>query len=548
MPIFASNFTSNSLSGAVSVSGGNVAVILTPAPFALEGDKTFVIKIRKGSTQGTVLSTSAPITIRDRTSFVSLTANTATVAEGNLVSFTVVTANVRDGATLYYSVLPVTSNITSTDFVANTGSFAIISNSGTFALQANTDLSLMDETGENFRVQLRTNEVTGNIVFVASNIAILDTSKQYSYTTLAQSNLTLQAGGASLALPITYNLTTRNAASANLYYYMTGNAAGDIFTTRANADYFIVPANNFTTLNFTANLSFIGVNESRTFRLLIAETPGDPTKITSNEVVITRLPSFNVTSTTGSFAVTDVSGYRRYRFTGSGTITFNQPGSVDYVVVAGGGGGGDTSGLGAGGGGGGVLSSSIAVTGATPYTITVGGGGATKTSGSPSVFSSVTATGGGRGGGHNNVPGGAPGGSGGGGALANNYPGDGGGSGIGGQGYPGYTATGGPGWAYGSITGGGGGAGGASLGAPGGPFGAYWAGNFAGGGGGVTRNPSPGNGEGAPGGGAGATAGFTNTAATVNTGSGGGGGGGPAGVSGGGGGSGVVWVRFVYTP
>ena len=538
MPIFASNFTSNSLSGAVNVSGGNVAVILTPTPFALEGDKSFVIKIRRGSTQGTVLSTSAPITLKDRTEFVSLTANSATVAEGNLVSFTVVTANVLDGATLFYSVLPVTSNITSTDFVANTGSFVIASNSGTFALQANTDLSLMDESGETFKLQLRTNNVTGNIVYVASNIAILDTSKQYSYTTLTQSNVTLQAGGVALALPITYNLTTRNAASANLYYYMTGNAAGNIFTVAANAGYFIVPANNFTTLNFTANLSFIGVSEDRTFQLVISETPGGPTKITSNVVVITRTPPFVASATSGTLTTTDSGGYRRHKYTGSGTITFNQPGFVDYVLVGGGGTGGG-GGYGGGGGAGGVLTGSIAVTGGTPYTLTVGG--AT----SPSEFPAVgIAYAGGSPGGYGSP--GAPGGSGGGGCFAPaNTPS--GGTGVAGQGNNGAPGT-GPGFNYGNRTGGGGGAGGAGDSATGAPgITVPWSGSYGGGGGGITRNPGT-DGVGSPGGGYGGGNAGTYGHGGVNT-----GGGGGAGVYQQGydypgtGGSGIIDIRYAYS-
>jgi dTDP-4-dehydrorhamnose 3,5-epimerase-like enzyme len=107
MPIFASNFSSNSLSGTALVVAGNVTINLSSANFALEGDRTFVVKLRKGSSQGTVVATSPVVTIKDRTTFVSLTANTATVAEGNLVAFSLVTTNVTNGATVYYSVTSV---------------------------------------------------------------------------------------------------------------------------------------------------------------------------------------------------------------------------------------------------------------------------------------------------------------------------------------------------------------------------------------------------------------------------------------------------------
>ena len=106
--ISARNFQSNSLSGAVSVTNGFANVLLPTNAFALEGNKSFVIKLRKGSIQGDVIATSPTITLQDNSSFVSLTANTATVNEGNLVSFTVVTANAANNANLFYSILPVT--------------------------------------------------------------------------------------------------------------------------------------------------------------------------------------------------------------------------------------------------------------------------------------------------------------------------------------------------------------------------------------------------------------------------------------------------------
>jgi hypothetical protein len=147
MPIFASNFASNSLSGTARVVNGFANITLPTIPYALEGDKSFVIKIRKDSITGDVLSTSPVLTFRDNSSFVSLTANLASVTEGNLISFTVVTANTVNGANLFYSVFPATANVTSSDFTSNTGMVTIVNNTGTFALRANADLSLMDESG-----------------------------------------------------------------------------------------------------------------------------------------------------------------------------------------------------------------------------------------------------------------------------------------------------------------------------------------------------------------------------------------------------------------
>ena len=104
-------------------------------------------------------------------------------------------------------------------------------------------------------------------------------------------------------------------------------------------------------------------------------------------------------SATGG-TITTSGAYTIHTFTSSGTLTPNQSGTVNYLVVAGGGGGGES--LGGGGGAGGYQNSTLAVT-ATGLTVTVGAGGAGAisgatakgTNGNNSVFSTVTATGGG---------------------------------------------------------------------------------------------------------------------------------------------------------
>ena len=370
MPIYASNFSSNSLSGTFLVADGYANVSLTTLPYGLEGNKSFVIKIRKGSVTGDVLAASSPITLTDNSTFVNLTANLSSVNEGNLISFTATTANVVDGSLVYYSVFPVTPNVTSSDFVANTGSFIVTNNTGTFALKANADLSLIDETGENFKAQIRGGSVTGNIVYTSSNIAIIDTSKQYTYSSLIENRSNITSGGPDNGVPVTFNLTTINAAGANLYYSMTGNADSSYFIT-ANTGYFIVPANNISTLNFTANT--IAGGTVRTFQLLISEEPTGLTKITSNSII--------------------AQGY-----------VPPKPSTVWMVVVAGGARGAPSNG--AGGGAGGVAAGNVSITPGTSYTVTVGGEATNSQFGAPAYL--VLA----RGGGTQGTPGGSGGGGG----------------------------------------------------------------------------------------------------------------------------------------
>jgi|APGre2960657373_1045057.scaffolds.fasta_scaffold00083_17 hypothetical protein len=417
MSILASNFTSNSLSGTAVISGGNVSISLTTIPYALEGDKSFVIKIRKDNAEGTVLSTSAPITIKDRTSIVSLTANTATVAEGNLVAFTIVTANVLDGVSLFYSVLPATANVTAADFTANTGSAVITNNTATFVLQANADLSLMDETGETFKLQLRTNSSTGNVVYTAANVAILDTSSEapvYTLTPVASSvnegsSLTFNAGGARIPNGTYYwsvNNTTTAAgdfSASSGSFTITSNSGS--FTITPTADATTEGAQTFTVSlrtgstsgTIVATSSTVTINDtslSPTYTLTPASSSvNEGSSLTFNaggtNIVNgtyyytvntnagdfgTSSGSFTITSNSGSFTVTptaDATTEGSETFTvslrtgstsgtvvaTSSTVTINDtsraPVTVDYLVVAGGGSGYKGGGGNGGPGGGG---------------------------------------------------------------------------------------------------------------------------------------------------------------------------------------------------
>jgi hypothetical protein len=102
--ITAADFSSNSLSGTTTVLNGFANVTLQSVPYALEGDKTFVVALRRGSPSGEVLTRSLPITLNDNSEFVSFTSNVSSISEGNLISYTLVTANAIDGAKVYYSL------------------------------------------------------------------------------------------------------------------------------------------------------------------------------------------------------------------------------------------------------------------------------------------------------------------------------------------------------------------------------------------------------------------------------------------------------------
>jgi hypothetical protein len=551
MPISASNFTSNSLSGTVFVSGGNVAVTLTPVPYALEGDKSFVIKIRRGSTQGTVLSTSAPITLKDRTTLVSLTANTATVAEGNLVSFSLVTTNVVNGVTVYYSVFPASANVNADDFTGNTGSVVITNNTATFALQANINVAPVDETGENFRVQLRTNSTTGNVVFATSNVTILDTYKTYNIISLVESSASRIVEGSN----VTFTFTATNIPAGTIFYY---NTVGNVTSFSSNTGSFAL---NSISNTFVISNPQVPYSASRSFNVILrSDSASGPIVATSNTIttIDDSLASFSASGGSQS----NVAGYTIHTFTTSSNVTFTKNGTVEYLVVAGGGGGGAGFYGGGGGAGGYLTATGLSVTaGQTSVTVGAGGTGSATGSvrggvGSNSVISSITSVGGGGGGSYNegnpspSITVGGAGGSGGGGSSTNPS----GSSQAGGAGTPGQGNPGGPSSAgVGSGSGGGAGAAGtganqtiSSAGGVGLQSSITGSATYYAGGGGAGKNPGADSPGGLGGGGTGSYSG--GTAGSTNTGGGGGGGGNYWSVPGGigaGGGSGIVIIKYI---
>jgi hypothetical protein len=494
MPVFASNFTANSLSGAVKVSGGTANVRLIVEPIAFEGTKQFVLKIRKDSVEGSVLGTSSNITIVDNSSIVSVTANTATVLEGGLVSFTISTANVPNNANVYFSILPASANITSQDFTANTGRFTIVNNTATFALKASEDFSLMDETGETFKLQVRTGSPVGNIVFTTSNIAITDSSRT-STGLLTANAYTVSEGGS-----IVFNFVPLNIlAGTTLYYSTSGNAA-----IGANTGSFVVgnAAPGFGLLSNTISFTAPQVDDYTTQVFNVQIRTGSPTgpilfsspNVTINDSALSQMYALGG-NLYQYFDTVSGAAYRVHTFDTSNNLVITTAGAspdyrrLEYQVVAGGGSGGvGTSGSpfrfygGGGGGAGGVAYGNVTVNSET-IAVVVGSGGASVSAdytpgipgsnssiSSPDIAFNIIALGGG-GGGMNyqyGAGGGLPGGSGGGGGT-----GSGGGSAIPVT-IPGGTHYGSPGgsgqtqWPPSSPAGGGGGGGGGAGGSGGG--------------------------------------------------------------------------------
>ena len=376
--ILPSNFLANTLSGTVSVTNGFANISLPTIPYALEGDKPFVIKLRRGSVQGDVIATSPTITLRDNSAIVSLTANISTVAEGNLVSLSLVTSNAANGSNVFFSVFPVTANVTASDFFGgNTGLLTINNNQATFALYANTDAGYVDETGETFKVQLRTVSPVGNIVYTTANIAITDFYKLYNAIGLVETVSTISEGS-----NVTFTFTGHNIPTGTILYYNTeGNATSSLFTTGNTGSFVMNGLSN--TLNLVTT-STVPSQETRNFVLkLRSGSLTGAVVATSNSITVVDSTLAYVNATGGT--IIDTAGYRLHAFTTSGNLQISSLGvgaynTIDYLIVAGGGAGGGgytapTYNGGGGGGAGGLLTSTLTLASTGNTVITVGAGG-----------------------------------------------------------------------------------------------------------------------------------------------------------------------------
>jgi len=384
------------------------------------------------------------------------------------------TANAVDGSNVYFSTNSiVTANVNNNDFVGgNTGIITINNNVGTLTLIANADVTLFDETGERFTLQIRTNNTSGNVVITSSNVLISDTSNQYNVLSFVENASSIAEGGTIILTTSIINIPTGTL----IYYDTTGNVTSSNFTTGNTGSFVMNSVSN--TISLVAT-SVVPYGTSTDFRVRLRRDSATGTVLATSNSLIINDAALSLMSATGG-NVTILPGYKLHTYNTSGTFNVTSigttSGNIEYLVVAGGGAGGQNKTIigwpGGGGGGGGYRTNvpgstsgggagreaNLAVASSTTYTVTVGAGataitGGVSPQGSPSEitlsggsFSNVISTGGGSGqnwvGPGPSLPsqfyGGGPGGSGGGGAVYVSFsPTAGYGSGTPGQGYPG---------------------------------------------------------------------------------------------------------------
>jgi len=264
----------------------------TVADLTTEGNQTFRIQLRKGSTSGDIVATSNLITIIDTSTLpvYTLTGIPTSTSEGTTRTFGVNTTNLEDGTVLYWEVTG-TANA-NLDFVNTSGSFTISGNVGTFSITTRADSTT--EGSENFSILLRKDSPTGNVVATSSTIVLTDTS-QTPYT-LSASVGTIDEGSA-----VTINLLTSGLVNGSLVPYLiygTGIDVGDFDGLTSLSGNFRITDNRASITLYPSLDKKTETNE--TFYLKLLNTGNDET------VQITLLDT-SKTSTNASFFITSPS-------------------------------------------------------------------------------------------------------------------------------------------------------------------------------------------------------------------------------------------------
>ena len=156
------SFTTSTLNGSGSFS-------VTPViDYTTEGAQTFQVQIREGSIGGTVLVTSASVTVNDTSTTVTASGSPTSFNEGASTTITASATGFPNG-TYFWTVLNGTT--TNADFTATSGSFTVSNSaSGAFTVTAATLGGA--EGAETFTVQIRTGSTSGTVIATTGTLTI----------------------------------------------------------------------------------------------------------------------------------------------------------------------------------------------------------------------------------------------------------------------------------------------------------------------------------------------------------------------------------------
>jgi hypothetical protein len=180
------SFTVSGSTGGIDNGTGSFSVT-TLADRQTEGAQTFQVQVRSGSTSGTVVITSASVTVNDTslTPFTTFTTN-PTIAElagnngGYATSTTLQVGNLGPAGTYYWSIVNVSGTLAASDLTAGslTGSFTTSTLNGTANITFTAAVDTVAEpNGLNvFQVQIREGSTSGTVLATSGQIVLYDSS------------------------------------------------------------------------------------------------------------------------------------------------------------------------------------------------------------------------------------------------------------------------------------------------------------------------------------------------------------------------------------
>jgi len=180
----------SAVSGSFIVSGSTGGIdngtgsfnITTVADRATEGSQTFQVQVRSGSISGTVVVTSASVTVNDTSLLPFVNPQFLNIAElaggsaGYPTTGTIQASNLGPAGTYYWTIL--NFNTTNADFSATSGSFttSTLNGIGSFTVTAVSDTVLELNTPSEFQVEIRTGSTSGPVIGTSGFLRLWNSS------------------------------------------------------------------------------------------------------------------------------------------------------------------------------------------------------------------------------------------------------------------------------------------------------------------------------------------------------------------------------------
>lgn len=282
---------STSMSGSFVIPGSatNTVNITTIADQTTEGSETFTLQVRRGSTSGDILGTSATVTINDTSQDPTYAiAGPASIDEYATGTINVTTQYVFDATVLYWDL----SNTTDFD-TATSGSVTISSNAASFNVTPTGDRTT--EGSETFTARLYSDSGRTNLLAESASITINDTSEDPTFSISGPTSI--DEGSSA-----TFNIATTEVDNGTvLYWDITNSGDFDSGTsgsaTISSSDGGLTGTASFTTGTATEDSSSEG---AETFTASIYSDSGrtnllaTSSNVTINDTSVPSIPEFRI--------------------------------------------------------------------------------------------------------------------------------------------------------------------------------------------------------------------------------------------------------------